>query len=170
MKVAAVVERLAVECGSDWSFEDPTATDACGPATLTLLDTLTNSVTACSYLAQRIWQASDTCGNSTTCTVTLTGKDVPPARFVRYVESAEKLGLRAPSADDALIRMMLATRLPWTKSTRVSYAARSPLRTSADRPAAPSRSGTSKVVAVAPVWSIIEPSNGIEPSALTAAR
>src|SRR5207245_1743536 len=75
-----------VECGSNWSFDPPTATDACcgTNVTVTLLNTITN-VNAdgtpsgpCSQVITATWQATDCCSNSATCSQTVTTVDTTP--------------------------------------------------------------------------------------------
>ncbi|MGD0539508.1 MAG: LamG-like jellyroll fold domain-containing protein, partial [Verrucomicrobiota bacterium] len=61
-----------VECGTMWSFDLPAAVDACSGTnvTLTILSTVTNGL--CPLVITQTWQASDTCGNSATCSQTVT--------------------------------------------------------------------------------------------------
>jgi hypothetical protein len=56
-----------VQCGSGWSFDVPTVTDACSGSnvTLSVVSTVTNG--ACSQTVTRTWLAADLCGNSTIC-------------------------------------------------------------------------------------------------------
>jgi uncharacterized repeat protein (TIGR01451 family) len=56
-----------VQCGSGWSFDVPTVTDACSGSnvTLSIVSTVTNG--ACSQTITRTWLAADLCGNSTIC-------------------------------------------------------------------------------------------------------
>jgi len=61
-----------VVCGSVWSFDPPQVTDACGGTNvLTVLSTATNSAGPYT-IATRTWQATDTCGNVSTCSQVVT--------------------------------------------------------------------------------------------------
>src|SRR5262249_20217480 len=62
------------ECTSAWSFAAPPATDACGSVTITILDTVTNTVGHCgnTFDATRTWRATDACGNTADCSQTVT--------------------------------------------------------------------------------------------------
>jgi hypothetical protein len=59
-----------VECGSTWTFDAPTASSCCGTNITLTFTTLTNG--ACPQLITRTWTASDLCGNTNTCTQTVT--------------------------------------------------------------------------------------------------
>ena len=51
----------------------PTATDTCdGKPTVTYTDSLSSSSYSNTYIFYRVWKAIDSCGNSTTCTQTIT--------------------------------------------------------------------------------------------------
>src|SRR5262249_29067528 len=56
-----------VECGSAWTFDEPSALDACSGAnlTVTILDTVTNG--ACPTSITRTWRATDPCTNASIC-------------------------------------------------------------------------------------------------------
>src|SRR5207237_5305647 len=58
-----------VEQGSGWTFDAPTATDNSGSATITILSTVTNVIGHCgsTFDATRTWQATDACGNNSSC-------------------------------------------------------------------------------------------------------
>ncbi|MFM1770281.1 MAG: hypothetical protein RJA22_2810, partial [Verrucomicrobiota bacterium] len=69
------------DCGTLWSFTEPSATDACHGAsvTLSLLSTVTNAgPCAGSLVVTRTWQASDPCGNTATCSQTISVLDTTP--------------------------------------------------------------------------------------------
>ena len=69
-----------VECGSVWTFDDPTSAGPCSattPPTITVLTTVTNSL-GCLFAVTRTWQVSDVCGNSATCSQTVTVADTTP--------------------------------------------------------------------------------------------
>ena len=58
--------------GTNWSFDPPTAIDSCSGTnvTISVLSTVTNG--SCSQFVTRTWSAVDPCGNSNTCTQTVT--------------------------------------------------------------------------------------------------
>ncbi len=66
-----------VHCGDDWSFDTPTAVSACGGTnvTVTVLSTVTTGT--CTQLVTRTWLAIDACGNSNTCSQTVTELEAP---------------------------------------------------------------------------------------------
>ncbi|MCX6873871.1 MAG: HYR domain-containing protein [Verrucomicrobia bacterium] len=66
-----------VEFGTPWSFDDPTAADACSGTNVTpsVLSTVTNGT--CPQVITRTWQATDACGNSATCSQTVTVNTLP---------------------------------------------------------------------------------------------
>ncbi len=69
-----------VNCGTDWSFDPPTATDSCSgtTATIEITSTVTNATAIASQTAiTRTWQATDACGNTNTCSQTVTLVDLP---------------------------------------------------------------------------------------------
>jgi uncharacterized repeat protein (TIGR03803 family) len=59
-------------CGSEWSFDPPTASDACGGTnvTITVIGTVTNGI--CPKYITRTWLATDACGNTNFCSQTVT--------------------------------------------------------------------------------------------------
>ena len=77
--VFACTTNKTVECGSPWDFNTPTATDGCSGTnvTVTILNTVTNG-TACSLVITRTWLATDACGNTNTCSQTITVVDTTP--------------------------------------------------------------------------------------------
>ncbi len=66
-----------VECGSQWDFDAPSASDACSGATVSVLNTVTNG-TACNQTITRTWRATDGCGNFADCSQTVTVRDTTP--------------------------------------------------------------------------------------------
>ena len=67
-----------VECGSRWTFDPPTATDACcaQAVTVSVFSTVTNGT--CPKVATRTWQATDCCGNSSYFSQVVTMIDTTP--------------------------------------------------------------------------------------------
>jgi hypothetical protein len=67
-----------VNCSSIWSFDPPTALDACSGTNvaITILGTVTNGF--CPQLITRTWRATDTCNNSATATQTVAVLDSTP--------------------------------------------------------------------------------------------
>jgi uncharacterized repeat protein (TIGR03803 family) len=64
-----------VGCGMYWTFDDPSGFAPCcdtNPPIVTVLSTVTNSAPPCYQLATRVWQLTDCCSNSVTCTQTVT--------------------------------------------------------------------------------------------------
>ncbi len=72
----------SVECGSQWNFDPPTATDNCGSAagtpnvTIAVVSTVTNGT--CPEIITRTWSATDGCGNVSQCSQTVTVVDTTP--------------------------------------------------------------------------------------------
>ena len=94
-----------VQCGTPWTFDAPTATDACSGTnvTITILNTVTNG-SACALAITRTWLATDTCGNTNTCSQTVTVVDLVPPVFVcptnKTVECGSKWDFNTPMATD----------------------------------------------------------------------
>lgn len=67
-----------VECGETWEFTPPTATDACGTPTVTIVST--TEIPACgnTRVTARTWRATDACGHTAECTQTVTLRDTTP--------------------------------------------------------------------------------------------
>ena len=63
-----------VACGTAWSFDAPTATDACcTKLTIIVVGTVTNvSCNPCAINYTRTWEATDCCTNTATCSQTVT--------------------------------------------------------------------------------------------------
>jgi hypothetical protein len=62
-----------VQCGSAWTFDAPSASDACAGTnvTVTVTSTTTNA-TGCTQVITRTWQATDSCTNSDICSQAVT--------------------------------------------------------------------------------------------------
>ena len=67
-----------VECGSVWSFDSPAASDACSGTnvTVTLAGVVTNGT--CPAVFTATWAAIDACGNTNTCTQSVTNVNTTP--------------------------------------------------------------------------------------------
>jgi hypothetical protein len=67
-----------VTCGSSWSFDPPSALDACSgtDVLISVLNTTTNGT--CPLVYTRTWLATDPCGNSTNCSQSVIAIDVDP--------------------------------------------------------------------------------------------
>ncbi len=76
--VLTCASNKTVECGSVWSFDPPTASDTCSGTNVavSILSTVTNGT--CPQLITQTWQATDPCGNSSTCSQTVTVVDTTP--------------------------------------------------------------------------------------------
>jgi len=92
-----------VECGQSWAFGNPTATDTCGKAVVTILGTETNR-TGCGFTATRTWVATDACGNTATATQTVSVVDNTPPVITcspnKTVACGSALSFDAPTATD----------------------------------------------------------------------
>lgn len=82
-----------VLCGSAWSFDVPAATDNCSGTNVTFtFTTKTNGV--CPQVITRTWTAADPCGNTNTCTQTVTVMSCvpPPAGMALWLPFDETSG------------------------------------------------------------------------------
>jgi len=72
--VLTCASNKTVVCGTPWTFDPPTALDACCGANvaISIITTFTNGG-ACTQIVSRVWQAADCCSNhSVTCTQAVT--------------------------------------------------------------------------------------------------
>jgi hypothetical protein len=74
----SVIPSRSLTATQPLAFDEPVATDACGSATVSVLSTVTNGVTASSMTVTRTWVATDQAGNTNTCQETLTVALAPP--------------------------------------------------------------------------------------------
>jgi len=61
-----------VSATDPWTFDAPTASDTCGAVTVQVLNTVTNGPNAGTLIVTRTWLATDACGNTNTCSQTIT--------------------------------------------------------------------------------------------------
>jgi hypothetical protein len=93
-----------VECGSSWSFGTPTATDNCCFQGISVFGTFTNT-SICPQIITRVWVAYDCCGNTNTCSQTITVVDTTPPVFTlcptnRTVECGTAWNFDVPIVQD----------------------------------------------------------------------
>jgi alpha-tubulin suppressor-like RCC1 family protein len=94
-----------VKCDQVWTFDPPVATNACGAAgvTLTVVNTTTNG--SCPKTVIRTWLATDACGNTATCSQTVTVVDTTPPVLTcatnKTVQCSTAWIFDAPTASDA---------------------------------------------------------------------
>src|SRR5438270_8151368 len=105
IKWSSIKQKL--EHGVSWTFDAPTATDNSGSNTITVLSTVTNVTGHCgsTFDATRTWQATDACGNGSTCSQTVTVIDTTAPVITcsstnKTVEQAATWTFDAPTATD----------------------------------------------------------------------
>jgi hypothetical protein len=79
--VATCSPNKTVQCGTQWTFDPPTAFDTCcgSNVTISVLSTSPLFGTACSQSSTRTWLITDCCSNAVTCAQTVTVVDtIPP--------------------------------------------------------------------------------------------
>ncbi len=81
--VITCASNKTVECGTAWSFDTPTAIDACSGTNvgISVVSTVTNSG-PCPLVIVRTWQAMDYCSNSAFCSQTVSVADTTPPSIV----------------------------------------------------------------------------------------
>ncbi len=107
--VVSYVADKVVESGVAWTFDEPTATDACDgtDVTITVSDTVTNSAGFCfgTYQTTRTWRAMDAAGNSASCSQTVTVVDttapILQCQADKIVECGTVWNFEEPMASDA---------------------------------------------------------------------
>ncbi|MEY2408245.1 MAG: hypothetical protein QOF48_915 [Verrucomicrobiota bacterium] len=83
-----------VVCGATWSFDPPTATDGCDGTNvaITVVSTVTNLGCGRTFSATRVWRATDACGNSATCSQTVTTSDTTPPVLTCFLDKIVECG------------------------------------------------------------------------------
>ncbi len=78
-------------CYEAWDFDLPVTSGSCGTpgATITILSTTTNLACGPTYVATRIWNATDACSNQVFATQVVTVVTAPPLMFCEPNKSAE---------------------------------------------------------------------------------
>jgi hypothetical protein len=100
-----VITNHAVECGETWDFDLPTVADACDGTNvlITILSTQTNSLCGQTFAATRVWLGTDACGNTNSCSQTITVVDTTPPVLVitnHAVECGETWDFDLPTVAD----------------------------------------------------------------------
>lgn len=94
-----------IEAGIPWTFDEPLL-DSTGETTVTLsiLETRTNALCGNSFVATRVWVATDECGNSNSCAQKVIVSDTLPPIIVcapdRMVEAGRSWDFDLPAAID----------------------------------------------------------------------
>ena len=66
-----------VQCGTTWNFDSPSASSCCG-SNVTITTNGTVTIGTCPQFITRTWLLTDACGNSNTCSQTVTNVDTTP--------------------------------------------------------------------------------------------
>ena len=88
----------SVMSGSSWTFDPPTASDACNGnvLTVTVVNTTTNGPGPCNQTYTRTWQATNSCGDASFCSQTVTNLCAPvvcvESDFDKYAQLPNILG------------------------------------------------------------------------------
>ena len=67
-----------VDCGSAWTFDEPTGVDACSGGSVEVFILSTKTSGSCPRQITRTWQITDDCGNTSECSQTVTLVDNAP--------------------------------------------------------------------------------------------
>ena len=102
--VITCASNKTVQCGSAWTFDQPTAYDTCGTNSLVILNTVTNFTCGNTFIATRTWRAKDGCDNYADCSQVVTVVDTTPPVITcasgRTVECSTAWTFDAPTATD----------------------------------------------------------------------
>ena len=97
---------FTVECGTAWDFETPAAQDICDDTNVVIeiTGTITNATCGNTFSATRTWRATDSCGNFSECSQTVTMVDTTPPVILcaenRTVECGDYWEFDFPAAVD----------------------------------------------------------------------
>ena len=72
--VVACSTNKVVDCGSPWNFDPPVASSCCS-SNLSIVVTAASTNGNCPKVASRTWRITDGCGNTNSCTQTVTVRD-----------------------------------------------------------------------------------------------
>ena len=104
--ISGVGDDATIECPNEPVFSTPSASDACGWAGLTYVDTTTPGDCPQEFSVKRTWTAVDSCGNSSTASQTITVEDNTPPVISGVgddatIECPNEPVFSTPSASDA---------------------------------------------------------------------
>lgn len=111
------------ECGTTWTFDQPTATDSCGSVTVTITGTVTNLAGFCgnTFAVTRTWKATDACGNTANCSQTVTVVDTTPPTITcvanKFVECGTAWNFDQPTASDTCGNVTVSIVITVTNTT-----------------------------------------------------
>jgi hypothetical protein len=80
-------------------FVEPTATDACTTPTITHSDATTPGSCAGNFTVTRTWTARDACGNTSTCSRSVTSQDITPPTITATGGTTTTLGCNPVASD-----------------------------------------------------------------------
>src|SRR6185503_12924313 len=89
--------------GDAWSFTQPTATDTCSAVTVHAVGAITNMTGSNTFVATMTWEATDECGNKSTCQQTVAVLD----RFQGTFDFADE-GWRVVAGEDIFVPVCVA--------------------------------------------------------------
>jgi hypothetical protein len=118
-----------LECGTTWSFSRPSAFDICDGTNVAIriVNTVTNALCGRTFSATRTWSASDSCGNSNTCSQTIILVDtIPPLVNCapnRTVECGTPWTFTPPSGYDLCDGTNIAVTILSTTTNHVGFCA-----------------------------------------------
>ncbi len=103
--VLSCASNKTVQCGSAWTFDPPTASDACSGSNVTVVVGLTTTNGVCPQVITRWWSATDACGNSNSCSQVVTVGDTTPPVLAcasnKTVQCGSAWTFDPPAAGDA---------------------------------------------------------------------
>ena len=117
-----------VQCGSGWTFDTPTAVDACCGTNVTISILGTGPVigTLCKSTQTRTWQATDCCGNTAVCSQTVTVVDTTPPVITCGSNFTVSVGtpwaFTTPAVTDACCSVSSIVVVPVITTTNINLA------------------------------------------------